>query len=196
MKEIYLPITQSILDTYKNYLYPFLYSIYAMTDNAFCYADRSGVAVKIILDPKLRSTAQKESGMSAKSFNDHIAPDVVLCQDEFVCLMPLQVWEAWIKFLNQQHKRSWNSWTKLFCYVYFQCSRHTGCSFTHSREQFAKSLEMQPASVSEKLIILEKCGFIMRTNYNADQGIARAYSLPEKYWPEYRILEKQKLSTK
>ena len=196
MKDKYIPLTKSMMDTHKNHLYPYLFSIYYLQESETHYLDKQGAAVKIWLNKNNRGAAQKASGMSRQSFAPYAAPDIVLCQGEFVCMMPAQVWEDWVRFLEQQDKRSWNSWTKLFCYVYFNCSKHTGCTFTHSRDQFEKELGMQPASISSKLIALEQAGFIRRTNYNADQGIARAYLLCEKHWPEYRILEHQKLSTK
>lgn len=54
---------------------------------------------------------------------------------------------------------------------------------------------MQGADLSNKLIELEKAYFIRRTSYNADQGIARAYILDERLWPDYRRLEMQKFET-
>ena len=36
------------------------------------------------------------------------------------------------------------------------------------------------ADISKKLIELEEAKFISRTNYNADQGIARAYLLNDR----------------
>lgn len=106
--------------------------------------------------------------------------------------MPRHVWDKWLEFLWTKSSRSWNSYTKLFCYIYFNAAKHTGCSFTHSREQFQKALGMQAADISKKLIELEDAGFIVRTNYNADQGIARAYMIKEQWWPQYRKYEMEK----
>ena len=52
---------------------------------------------------------------------------------------------------------------------------------------------MNAADISKKLIELEEAKFISRTNYNADQGIARAYLLNDRLWPSYRIKEIERL---
>ena len=114
-------------------------------------------------------------------------------QDEFIALMPVEVWDEFVNFLQQQPKRSWNSWTKLWCYLYLNCAKHRGCSFSHSREQFQKALAMQGADLSAKLKGLEAAGFIQRTHYNADEGIARSYALPPHLWTQWRVFEWEKI---
>ena len=57
------------------------------------------------------------------------------------------------------------------------------------------ALGMNAADISKKLIELEEAKFIRRTNYNADQGIARAYLLDESIWPDYRRREMEKFET-
>ena len=48
---------------------------------------------------------------------------------------------------------------------------------------------MQGADVSYKLGVLEEQGFIQRTTYNADEGIARSYTLMPDCWTTWRTQE-------
>lgn len=52
---------------------------------------------------------------------------------------------------------------------------------------------MQGADLSAKLKGLEAAGFIQRTHYNADEGIARSYALPPHLWTQWRVFEWEKI---
>lgn len=153
-----------------------------MTEKEIDNVDEYMISCKWFIAAKKLAYARDKSHLTSKSFNDHAAKSLVWVHDEFVALMPLEVWDEFVEFLQQHDKRSWNSWTKLWCYIYFNASKHKGCSFSHSREQFQRELGMQGASVSSKIKELEDAGFLQRTNYNADQGIARSYVLPQRLW--------------
>ena len=188
-----LPLTQTILDTYKNELYQYLIKVEFLTVHENINIDEYGVSCQWYLDLTRKGAAQKYSRMSYNAFVKPAVAAVEKVADEFVVLMPQHVWQKWLEFLWTKSSRSWNSWTKLFCYVYFNAAKHTGCSFTHSREQFQTALGMNAADISKKLIELEEAKFISRTNYNADQGIARAYLLNDRLWPSYRLKEIERL---
>lgn len=188
-----LPLTQTILDTYKNELYQYLIKVEFLTVHENINIDEYGVSCQWYLDLTRKGAAQKYSRMSYNAFVKPVVAEVEKVADEFVVLMPQHVWQKWLEFLWTKSSRSWNSWTKLFCYVYFNAAKHTGCSFTHSREQFQTALGMNAADISKKLIELEEAKFISRTNYNADQGIARAYLLNDRLWPSYRLKEIERL---
>lgn len=188
-----LPLTQTILDTYKNELYQYLIKVEFLTVHENINIDEYGVSCQWYLDLTRKGAAQKYSRMSYNAFCKAPVTEVEKVVDEFVVLMPRHVWQKWLEFLWTKSSRSWNSWTKLFCYVYFNAAKHTGCSFTHSREQFQAALGMNAADISKKLIELEEAKFISRTNYNADQGIARAYLLNDRLWPSYRLKEIDRL---
>ena len=188
-----LPLTQTILDTYKNELYQYLIKVEFLTVHENINIDEYGVSCQWYLDLTKKGAAQKYSRMSYNAFSKAQVAEVEKVADEFVVLMPQHVWQKWLEFLWTKSSRSWNSWTKLFCYVYFNAAKHTGCSFTHSREQFQTALGMNAADISKKLIELEEVNFISRTNYNADQGIARAYLLNDRLWPSYRLKEIERL---
>lgn len=184
-----IPISQSILDKHLNELYQYLIKVEFLTVHENIIIDEYGVSCQWYLDLTRRGAAQKYSRMSYNAFVKAPVAEVETVAKEFVALMPRHVWQKWLNFLWTKSSRTWNSWTKLFCYVYFNAAKHTGCAFTHSREQFQAALNMNAADISKKLIELEHNGFLQRTNYNADQGIARAYILPVDLWTEYRSKE-------
>lgn len=155
--------------------------------------DEYSVSCQWYLDLTRKAAAQNYSRLSYNAFSRGKVAAVETVAKEFVALMPRHVWQKWLEFIWTKNSRGWNSWTKLFCYIYFNAAKHTGCSFTHSREQFQAALNMNAADISKKLIELEHNGFIKRTNYNADQGIARAYILPRELWTEYRCKEIERL---
>ena len=190
-----LPLTQTILDKHLNELYQYLIKVEFLTVREDINIDEYAISCKWYLNHKDKGAAQKYSRMSYNAFSKAQVAEVESCAGEFVVLMPRHAWQKWLRFLWTQSSRSWNSWTKLFCYIYFNAAKHTGCAFTHSREQFQKALGMQAADLSRKLIELEEAKFIRRTNYNADQGIARAYLLDESIWPDYRRREMEKFET-
>ena len=173
-------MTQTLIEEHLNHLYPFLMSIRYTTEREIINIDEFMISCKWILNYDKLQDARKISGLTAKSFNPHVAPRFLWCKDVFVALMPIETWDKFVDFLHLHDKRSWNSWTKLWCYVYFNCARHRGFSFSHSREQFAAALRMQEGTISARLIELEQNNFLMRTKYNADQGIARTYAIPKE----------------
>lgn len=188
-----LPLSESIFEKHLNELYQYLIKVEFLTVHENINIDEYGVSCQWYLDLTRKGAAQKYSRMSYNAFGKAQVAEVEKVADEFVVLMPQHVWQKWLEFLWTKSSRSWNSWTKLFCYVYFNAAKHTGCSFTHSREQFQVALGMNAADISKKLIELEEANFISRTNYNADQGIARAYLLNDRLWPSYRLKEIERL---
>ena len=122
--------------------------------------------------------------------------------DDFFALVPETTFEKWYNFMATQSSRSRNSYTTLYFYIYLKCMQSLS-GWSHSVQQIAAELSMQPSLVSKKIQELQREGFLERSNFIfGDVNLATTYIIPlslatvEKQWEEKNLTKIKKVIDK
>lgn len=114
--------------------------------------------------------------------------DNLTITDDFFAFVPQSTFQKWYNFMLTKPTRSRNSYTKLYFYIYLKCMQSIG-GWSHSINQLAAELSMQPSSVSRKIQEIQQEGFLERSNFIfGDVNLATTYIIPSFL----STLEKQK----
>lgn len=183
-EDFYIPLTQSIFNIYPN-LYIYLTVMRNQTVKHFFNFSKHSLYSyhQINTDYHISRAA---CGMHRNNFNK-AAKEIPLEQrfsDESICLMPIQVWDKWENWVERFIMRARNSWTRVFCYVYFNADKWDN-NYTNSVDNIAAELQMDSNDVSKKLIMLQQAGWISRSFYLVNTS-ARTYSINEP-WLSYSM---------
>lgn len=182
MKLREIPITASQGIAYKNNYYIYCSILYNCITNYFYTFDENKpnyyADLTLTKDRLLNTTnAVKMSIKTVKETWDEV-PTTLWLHEEFICLMPTEVFEAWSMWVNKFSPKSRNSWTKLYFYLYFKIHNTRNGLYQHSRELIAAELGMSVKDISARIKRLVQDGWLIDSRY-IPHIEAKYYTLPE-----------------
>lgn len=100
---------------------------------------------------------------------------------DFIVALPFFTWEKVAAELRKVPAGPRKRIARVFLYIYYWAMRFQG-SYSRPREMMVKELHINKDNLADAITWLEEKGFVVRTDYSKQEGYARRYYIPDKFW--------------
>ena len=183
-KPQYIPLHLNTMRGQWYQLYHYLFNIRRLCNYSRVSLDGPPVKLwRFELTPTSKKWCMEQSGLSRNTFNkvwNAMRPELMVGADEWVTLMPVEVFDSFMHWIRQLTPREKHSWCKLYFYLYYNCMRflQSDGGWGHSVELIAAEIGVDKKDVCAKIQKLEEEGWICRSDYKK-KDTARFYYLPK-----------------